>query len=262
MRAASDSSNPGAVLDDLRMRIGLLERRSVRDAPNAVGFGIAAIDSALPAGGLALGALHEVAGAGAQVEHGAAATLLAAGLLARIRRGRILWVMQRPDLFAPALAAVGLGAERVIYVQAGKPASLLLVMEEGLRHRGLAAVVGELDGSLGLTASRRLQLAAEASGVMALVLRRSRSFEDPALNAPSAAVTRWRVGTLPSPPAIAHAPETPGLARGRWRLDLTRSRGGTPGAWIVEAWDAKGRLALVADLADRQAAPAVPRAVA
>lgn len=42
-------------------------------------------------------------------------------------------------------------------------------MEEGLRHRGLAGVVGELT-RLTLTPSRRLQLAAEASSVTALVV--------------------------------------------------------------------------------------------
>ena len=65
--------------------------------------------------------------------------------------------------------------------EAGDAASVLLVMEEGLRHRGLAGVVGEVSGRMTLTASRRLQLAAEASGVVAFVLRRSRRHDDPAL---------------------------------------------------------------------------------
>jgi protein ImuA len=257
MLAATFAPPEPAVLDDLRRRIGGLERRA---AAGSVPVGLAAIDAHLPAGGLARAALHEIAGAGAQVEHAGAATLLTAGLLGRLRGGRILWVLQQADLFPPALAGVGLAAERVIYVAAGTPATVLLVMEEGLRHRGLAAVVGEFSGRLGLTASRRLQLAAEASGVMAILLRRSRHFADPALAAPSAAVTRWRVAALPSPPALAQAPDTPGLARGRWRLELTRSRGGVPGAWTVEACDAQGHLSLAADLADRPAAPAVRRA--
>jgi len=48
---------------------------------------------------------------------------------------------------------------------------VLLAMEEGLRHADLAAVVCEMSGRFGLTASRRLQLAAEASGVTAFALR-------------------------------------------------------------------------------------------
>ena len=241
--------------DALREKIARMERRvpGGSDAPS-MAFGIAAIDAALPGGGLARGALHEVAGSGPQGEHATAAALLVAFLLARAR-GPVLWVLEQRDLFAPALAAAGLGPERVVYVEAGRPVSVLQVMEEALRQRGLAGVVGELSGRLTLTASRRLQLAAEASGVPAIALRRSRCFDDPALAEPTAAVTRWRVIALPSAPPLPHAPDTPGLGRPRWRLDLTRCRGGAPHGWIVEAFDATGGLALVADLAHGPAAP-------
>src|SRR6185437_10967631 len=139
-------------------------------------------------------------------------------------RGPVLWVLERPDLFAPGLAAAGLHPDRVIYAEAGKPALVLHCMEEGLRHRGLAGVVGEVGGRLGLTASRRLQLAAESSGVIAFALRRSRAFDQAAVSEPTAALTRWRIASLPSPPPLKHAPETPGLARPRWRLELVRCR--------------------------------------
>lgn len=246
---------PAATLRQLRERISRLDGSATLRG-GVVRLGLPEVDSRLPGGGLAAAALHEVAGAGAQVEHGAAATLLVAGLLAPLP-GKVLWVLQQPDLFAPALAGVGLHPDRLLLVQAGRPALVLLVMEEGLRHAGLAAVVGEVSGKLGLTASRRLQLAAEASGVLAVALRRTPRFDDPALAQPTAAVTRWAVAALPSPPPLAHAPATPGLGRGQWRLDLLRCRGGVPHSWIVEACDAQGRLSLVSDLADRQgAAPA------
>jgi protein ImuA len=127
-------------------------------------------------------------------------------------------------------------------------------MEEGLTHPGLAAVVGEYSDRLSLVASRRLQLGAEKSGVMAALLRRSRVFNDPKLAAPSAAVTRWRITALPSAPPLPHAPSVPGLGRALWRLDLTHCRGGEPGSWIVEACDATGRLALAADMGHGSAA--------
>ena len=79
------------VLDELRHRVARLERRGVGPAGGIVPFGIAAIDAALPGGGLGRGALHEVAGRGADVEHGAAAALLIAGVLARLQ-GPVLWV--------------------------------------------------------------------------------------------------------------------------------------------------------------------------
>jgi protein ImuA len=253
---------PRAILEALRAKLARLEHGHAPSSGRPVlPFGIPAIDQTLPGGGLAAGALHEIAGAGAQAEHGTTAALLAAGLLARVP-GMVLWVLERRDLFAPALAAVGLTPERVIYVEAGKPTTVLLVMEEGLRHRGLAGVVGELGGRLTLTASRRLQLAAEQSGVTSIALRRSRRFDDPALAEPNAATSRWRVAALPSPPPLPQAPQTPGLGRQRWRLDLTRCRGGEPQSWIVEAFDATGRLALVADLANRPAAPGANRPAA
>ena len=227
-----------------------------------ISFG-AAIDAKLPWCGLPVGALHEVSGDGPDLEHAAAAAQLVAGALARLP-GSVVWALDRHDLFAPGLAGVGLHPDRVIYAEAGRARAVLLVMEEALRQRGLAGVVGEIDGRLALTASRRLQLAAEGSGVIGFVLRRSRRHDDPVLSEPSAAVTRWRVAALPSGPS-PHAPDLPGrgiqnLGRARWRLDLLRCRGGVPCSWVVEACDAQGRLGLAADLADRPAAASPRRA--
>ena len=249
---------PIALIETLRARIARIERAGTHRRGAAIPLG-PAIDAALPGGGLPLGALHEIAGAGPDTEHGAAAALFVAGILAR-HRGPVLWATEHADLFAPGLAAAGLHPDRVIYAETGKPDAVLQAMEDGLRHPGLAGVVGELTGRITLTASRRLQLAAEASGVVAFALRRSRRHDDPALAEPSAAVTRWRIAALPSPPALAHAPDTPGLGRQRWRLELTRCRGGEASSWIVEACDAKGCLAVVADLPDRSVAPEQRRA--
>jgi protein ImuA len=246
------------LLDDLKARIGRLGQPAKAAYRAVIPFGIGAIDIRLPGGGLARGALHEISGGGPDVEHGAAAALLIAGVLAR-HPGQVLWVVERADLFAPALDAVGLSPDRVIYAEAGKAKTVLMAMEEGLRHVGLAGVVGELSGRLTLIASRRLQLAAEQSEVICFALRRSREHDDPALAEPTAATTRWRVSALPSPPPLPHAPETPGLTRAGWRLELLRCRGGEPATWIVEASDATGHLDLPADLADRPTAAPVGR---
>src|SRR5438552_2676207 len=50
-------------------------------------FGVTALDCALPGGGLALGAVHEILGAGGDEEDGAAAAGFAAGILARLGTG-------------------------------------------------------------------------------------------------------------------------------------------------------------------------------
>src|SRR4051794_22404057 len=152
-----------SVIDDLRQLISRLAGPPTHGR-DVLPFGIEMIDRVLPGGGLPLGALHEVAGGGNGAIDGAAAALFTAGVAARTT-GKVLWCVTRQDLFAPALAQAGLLPGRVIYVEAGDDKALLACFEEGLRHGGLGAVVAEV-ARLSMTASRRLQLAAEGSGTV------------------------------------------------------------------------------------------------
>jgi protein ImuA len=147
-------------------------------------------------------------------------------------------VVVRRDLFAPGLAQAGLSPDRLLVAEAGRDADVLAVMEEGLRRGALAAVVGEI-GHAGLAETRRLQLAAEEGGTMALLLRRWRK-DDP-LAEPSSALTRWRIGSAPTAPMPAA-----GVGRARWHVELARQRGGPGFSLVMEACDAQGRLALPA----------------
>jgi protein ImuA len=232
------------VLEALRERIQRLEGGAARHR-TVLPFGIKAIDQHLPDGGLALGALHEVAGGGNGAIDGAAAALFTAGIAARTR-GQVLWCVTRQDLFAPAIAQAGLSPDRVIYVDAGGETSVLACFEEGLRYGGLGAVVAEV-ARLSMTASRRLQLAAEGSGAIGIAIRRWRpQTEATDFGQPTAAVTRWRVSALPSTPL-----PVPGVGRARWQLELIRCRAGESADFEVEACDAKGRLALPSNLVHR-----------
>src|SRR5213082_352966 len=65
----------------LRERIRHIEQPA---SHGVLPFGIAAIDRALPGGGLALGAVHEILGAGGDEEDGAVAAGFAAAILARL----------------------------------------------------------------------------------------------------------------------------------------------------------------------------------
>ena len=211
---------------------------------NPLSFGLEAVDSRLGDHGLALAALHEVTAAQPGLADDAAATLFLAAIAARASRTKrnspVLWALARRDLFAPGLALAGLGPERLIYAECSGDGDVLAVMEEGLRHGGLAAVVGEV-GKAAMASTRRLQLAAEEKGITALLLRRWRKRGEDPLAAPSPAVTRWKIGCVPSEKL-----DVPGVSRARWRVALVRQRGGEPFEWILESPDAEGRLALPA----------------
>ena len=256
MSVAQHISGKTAALASLRQRIRQMER--LGGAKPEAGLPtlnppvlkvLAPIDALWPEGGLPLGCLHEARSddspAGA-----AALTAFAAAIGGRL--GMVLWCARTRDvhgagIYGPGLARVGLSPARLLAVTARSDAVLLGVMEEGLRHSLLACVVGEVD-KLDLTASRRLQLAAEKSGVTALVLRTSSRRAE---TEPIAAAGRWRITPLPSG---EHIIAEAGAAR--WRLELLQSRNGATGAWTVEAPDAQGHLHFSSPLDHGHAAPA------
>ncbi|MFZ3236415.1 MAG: damage-inducible protein [Stellaceae bacterium] len=205
-------------LSALRERVQRIECPTAT-AHGVVPLGIAAIDRVLPGGGLAYGALHEILGTGGDEEDGALAAAFAAGIVGRTREGCgiVLWCLARPDLYGPGLAVQGLDPARLVLVRGARDADILWAIEEGLRASGVAAVVGEV-GALPAVASRRLQLAAERSGVAAFLLRRWRDGGQAARerNLPNAATTRWRIAALPSRPVSTRldTPIPPLLRRG------------------------------------------------
>lgn len=202
-------------------------------------FGVEEIDSRLPGGGLAYGCTHEIAGGGRDAVSGAVSCLFAAGIAARTK-GHIIWCLHRPDLFAPALQQVGLNLNRVIFVESDKEEAILDNAEEALRHGGIGAVIAETV-RLPMVASRRLQLAAEQSGTIGLIIRRwKRQTEATDYGQPTASVTRWRVSSMPSEPL-----PVPGVGRPRWMIELMRSRAGEAFDVEVGACDANGRLATI-----------------
>lgn len=226
------------VIDDLRDRIAHFERSAYRKSL-FLPFGVPEIDQRLPGGGIAYGALHEVAGGGSGTVDGAAASLFAAGIAAR-SKGKILWCLTRPDLFAPALSQAGLHPDRVVYCEGDREEDVLASMEEGLSFGGLGAVVGELV-RLPMTASRRLYLAAERTGTIGLVVRRwRRQTEASDYGNPTASTTRWRISVLPSEPL-----PVAGVGRARWLAELMRVKAGECAEFEIGAPDAKGRISLL-----------------
>jgi len=234
------AAGAAAGLAALRQQVRRIEQGAVAGRKRPVApLGLEALDAALPGGGLPLGALHEIEGERAEWDDGVTLGFCLA-LLARMEKAcpdsgqippqNILWISRQGDLYPPALAGQGLDPGRFLLVRAKSDAEVLWAMEEGLRCRRLAAVVGEVE-SLDRLAGRRLQLAAEGNGITAFALhRRFRPLRQG--RAASAALSRWRVTASSS----RDDEEATFIGRPRWRLDLLRCRGAAPGSWQVE-WD-------------------------
>ena len=228
------------MLEQLRQRLRALEKPAgIGDGPRVLPLGIAAIDAAL-GGGLARGALHEIAAA--SEVHLAAAAGFALGLAAH-GQASVFWLAEDMALaesgapYGPGLDAFGLRPERLLTVAAARPRDLLWAMEEALRCRAVGAVIGELrDSAIITVALRRLSLAAAESGALALLLRAA-----PPADA-STAATRWIVGAAPN---------------ARFAVELVRNRRGPLGAWILQWSDSDERFILAP--AQPVAAPALDR---
>lgn len=156
---------------------------------------------------------------------------------------QILWVQDRQAIRRggrPCLAGLPPAwRHRLIHVAAATPEDALFALEEGVRCRDLACVIGEIAGNpraLSFTASRRLSLAAERHGVRLWLVRLD---ADPDL---SSARMRWRVVAAPSPSPRWNA-AAPGTAT--WHAELFRARAHAPGAWMLR--DDHTQLAIAAD---------------
>jgi protein ImuA len=172
-------------------------------------------------------------------------------LLAQLERGKpLLWVQERMAIleagriYPPGLPALGRDFGDIIHVEARDARAALWAMEEGLRCAALGAVIGELWGdprALDFTATRRLAVAAEKSGVAAWLVRLGGS---PNL---SGARMRWRVASLAS---LANPFDPRATGTAAWDAELFRARGLAPGRWAV-AHDQADTFHLVATPGDR-----------
>jgi protein ImuA len=245
------------LLAALRLHISKLERRvpqldgaaAARSRPWA--FDIAEIDRHLPETGLARRGLHDIA-PGAYGDMPAAMGLALALALKRLADPAelrpLLWcrlareVKEYGNLYGHGLESLGLARHRFVTVTLRKPLALLWVAEEALKSGALALVLADAEPKYaGLTATRRLSLAAQAGKAAGLLV-----FTQPTTNA-TASHTRWVAGATRSkpPPDDEDAPGPPA-----WDVELTRARGGRPGQWLVEWQHAPHRFDLVSGLRD------------
>src|SRR6202165_5623333 len=169
---------PTSTLAALRGSIERIEAHGDAYTPLRMALGHADADATLQ-GGLALGAVHEVfADAGRQ---SAAATGFVAGVAGRVAARRpLVWVRQdfteieSGALSMSGLAELGLDPRLVVTVRVADVDTALRTAADAFACDALGAIVLEVWGEgrqLGFVASRKLTLAAQASGVTGLLLR-------------------------------------------------------------------------------------------
>jgi protein ImuA len=141
----------------------------------------------------------------------------------------------------------GIAPERLLIVATARPRDLLWAMEEALRCRAVGTVIGELrHEALDAVALRRLSLAAQEHGALALLMRAAPPDDV------STAATRWIVGA-------SHSRETHGPGPPRIDAQLVRNRRGPLGSWELEWSMSDERFVLASTHPQPVAEPAVDR---
>jgi len=191
-------------------------------------FGVSALDQKL-GGGLAFGALHEIAPS-API-HLAAASGFALSIAARARKKSKSILLILPDFagyeagyfYGAGLDLFGLLAARLLILRVPRARDALFAMEEALKCRALSCVISEFAGDgPDLTATRRLSLAARDHDGLGIVVRHCTS------NIPSAAATRWAVAATSGP-----RDRFGGLGKTAFHLSLIKNRRGPCGEWTL-----------------------------
>jgi protein ImuA len=224
---------PGDALCHLRRAVADLDPSSAASFGEEAGLlplGRPEVDAALQ-GGLARGAVHELAsGPGQQLGPVTGFALALAALAAGDGR-TALWIQtdfaaREAGLpYGPGLELFGLPLRQLLILRVARPLDLLWAFEEALKSHSLAAVLAELpqDGAAAdLTATRRLTLAARAGGGLGLLLRHRPS------PLATAAMTRWQVAA-----AVSRPDQYGGLGRTAFDLTLSKNRRGRSGRWTV-----------------------------
>ena len=201
------------VLQRLTRDIQQLETSHRRhQEPQALSTGCQPLDECLPQKGYLPGSVVEYLRLTPAC--GATQLALAAASEALQDQQRFLVVIDTQHrIYPPALASRGIDLKQVILVRPESRADALWAADQALRTSAVAAVVAEFD-RIDDRAARRLQLAAEIGGGIALLLRSAT-----ARHQPSWAEVQWLVRSASS-------------SNRRLQVQLARVRGGKAGAIV------------------------------
>lgn len=230
------SSRARPALAELRRRIEMIERKEAPDARllRLCGLGPLTVRQ---------GALHEIRlcdWRDAPAAHGLA--LAIAGKIAAATGKPSVWISTAHAInavgrsYGCGLSFFGVNPAAFIAVFSRNAQEALWAAEEATGAAGVGAVVIEIlkpHRRLDLTATRRLQLAAENSQALPILLRDGDDGEA------SAARVRWRIAAAPS---ATDPYDFRSSGNSRWRVELEKCRDGGRGAWVLEWDDEKGEL--------------------
>jgi len=182
------------------------------------------IDSAFPNGVFPLASIHEFLTK--DPEDTAATSGFISCLLSSLmsKGGVTAWIGPSQEIFPAALKFFNVEPDKVIFINTKKQGELLWLVEEALKCEGLAAVIGEIP-EITLTASRRLQLAVEKSGVTGFLIRN----DSRKINV-NACTARWKISSYPS----IVKDNIPGIGFPAWKVELLKIRNGKPGTWQMQ----------------------------
>lgn len=184
--------------------------------------------------------LHQIEGpAGDAAATGFALTMVRQGMQRHGRGKPVFWItapgsLDSGRLYPPALQQDQ--AARMIFIDAPRPREGFWAFEEILRSAQADAVIAELPPP-DTVAGRRLQLAAEEGGSLAILL--SLAGIGGAAAPPTPARSRWYVASRPGGTAVR----------------LIRGQGLCPGEWRIDHDDAPVSLYLAATVGDRSLHP-------
>jgi len=212
MKRITADNPPGDVLLALKEQLRRMEGSRRKEDAQPIPSGCPALDRLLPGGGWIRGTLVEWL---AESRGGGAGTLAMIAAREAAADGGAVVVMDRHRTFyPPAAAALGVDLENLIVIQAGSEKDQLWALDQALRCQAVAAVWAPQE-KVDPHTFRRLQLAAEDSGVLGLLLRNAHVRGRPS----------WSDMQLLVRPQPVH--------RGRRvRLELIRSRSSTGGGSV------------------------------
>lgn len=248
----SPKQSQAELLSSLRTQLAALENTTVHRSTERISSGCNALDDMLPGGGFQPGQLVEwlVDRTG----HGCStlALMVACNATHNTQHSSLsrkaLVVIDRPQtsrlhsgqvseaaFYPPAAAGLGISLHQLIVLRPNSVADEIWALDQVLRCPSVGAVWAWLP-KLGDRDFRRLQLAAETGGSLGLFIRPARLRGQPTWADIQLLVeARPSTATVMRPVARrtkAYAPHSscPSPLRRRWKVTLSRCRGGTAGA--------------------------------